>query len=139
MHVLTVAWDQLVKISDAFLNSAKWKLLEFQGSRVGIYYVSFFLIFLRINNAIPYLLAVQKNSFLGWNLFAQTTWKLSILNSSCLQNSTYENKSHLDAHLKSNISRWLLSLSLSITLQNIEFRSDFGFGTFFWYTCIFAR
>ena len=28
----------------------------------------------------------------------------------CLQNSTYENKIDLDAHLKSNISGWLLLL-----------------------------
>ena len=63
------------------------KILDFQGSHIGIYYVSFFLKFLQINNAIPYLLA-----FLGWNFFAQATWKLSILNSPCLQNSTYENK-----------------------------------------------
>ena len=39
-----------------------------------------------------------------------------------------------DAHLKSNISRWLLLLS--IILQNMEFRSYFGFGTFFYTPCI---
>ena len=37
MHVLEVAWHQLININYAFLNSAKWKILEFQGSRVGIY------------------------------------------------------------------------------------------------------
>ena len=45
-----------------------------------------------------------------------------------LKKSTYENKIDLGAHLKSNISRWLLLLS--IILQNMEFESDFGFGTF---------
>ena len=48
MRVLTVAWNQLININYAFLNSAKWKILEFQGSCVGIYYVSFFLKFLQI-------------------------------------------------------------------------------------------
>ena len=42
-----------------FLNSAKWKILEIQGSRVGIYYASFFIKFLQINNNIPCLLAAQ--------------------------------------------------------------------------------
>ena len=60
MHVLTVAWDQLININYAFLNSAKWKILDFQGSRVGIYYASCFIKFLQINNNIPYLLAAQK-------------------------------------------------------------------------------
>ena len=39
MHVLTVAWDQLININYAFLNSAKWKILEIQGMHVGIYYM----------------------------------------------------------------------------------------------------
>ena len=59
MHVVTVAWDQLININYAFLNSAKCKILEIRGSRVGIYYVSFFLKFLQFNNSIPYLLAAK--------------------------------------------------------------------------------
>ena len=60
MHLLTVAWNQLFKINDVFLNRVKWKILEFQESRVDIYYVLFFLNFLQINNAISHLLAVKK-------------------------------------------------------------------------------
>ena len=67
------------------------------------------------------------------NFFAEATWKLSISTLLWLQNSTYENKIDLDAHLKSYISRWLLSLS--IILKNIEFKSDFGFGIFFYTPC----
>ena len=115
MHMLTVAWDQLVKINDALLNRTKCKILKFQGLRVGIYYVLFFLIFLQINNAIPYLLAVQKNSFLVWIL---SHLKIKHFEPPpCLQNSTYENKIVWDAHLKSHISRWLLLLS--VILQNM--------------------
>ena len=42
MHVLTVAWDQLINNNYAFLNSAKVKILEFQGLRVGITTYHFF-------------------------------------------------------------------------------------------------
>ena len=75
MHVLTVAWDQLININYALLNSAKWKILEIRGLRVGIYYISFLLRFLQIDNNIPYLLAAQKKSFFVWNFCAQATWK----------------------------------------------------------------
>ena len=115
------AWDQLVKINDAFLNSAK----EFHRSRVGIYYVLFFFNFNRLITPFHICCQRKKNSFLGWKLFAQATWKLCILN----PNSTCENEIDLDAQLKSHISPWLLSLS--IILQNMEFRSDFVFGTSF--------
>ena len=121
MHVLTVAWDQLMNINYAFLNSAKWKILEFQGSRVGIYYVSLFLKFLQINNNIRYLLVVQK----------QITFRLKFLCAShmkikysellpCLQNWTYENKIDWDAHLMSYISRWLLLVSVILQISNLK-------------------
>ena len=51
------------------LNSAKWKLLEFQGSRVGIYCVSFFLNFLQINNAIPCIFAGSAKKFIFTSKF----------------------------------------------------------------------
>ena len=101
MHVVTVAWDQLININYAFLNSAKCKILEIQGSRVGIYYVSFFLKFLQIDNNILYLLAAQKKSFFVRNFCAQVTWNKAFWTPPCLQNWTYENKIDWDAHLKS--------------------------------------
>ena len=61
--------------SNVFLNSAKWKILEIQGLRVGIYYVSFLLRFLQIDKNIPCLLAAQKRSFYVWNFCVQATWK----------------------------------------------------------------
>ena len=75
MHAVTVAWDQLININYAFLNNAKCKILEIRGSRVNIYFVSFFLKFLQFNNCIPYLLAAQKKSFFVCNFCAQATWK----------------------------------------------------------------
>ena len=71
MHVVTVAWDQLININYAFLNSAKCKILEIQGSRVGIYYVSFFLKFLQINNNIPYLLAARQKNHFSFEIFVR--------------------------------------------------------------------
>ena len=65
MQQLARAQIKHTKIDDAFQNSAKSKILRFQGSRVVIYHVSVFIRFLQINNNIPYLLAVQKNSFLA--------------------------------------------------------------------------
>ena len=62
-------------------------------TRASIYYVSFFLKFLQINN-IPYLLAVQKIFLLKF-MHA----KLSILNSPCLQNWACESKIDWDTHL----------------------------------------
>ena len=59
-------------------------------------------------------------------LFVATTYSLQkcVLRICELQfEGTYENKSPIS---------WLLLLS--IILQNMEFRSDFGFGTFFLYT-----
>ena len=109
MQQLARAQIKHTKINESFQNSAKWKILKFQGSRVVIYHVSFFIRFLQINNNIP---------FLAWIFCPQATWKWSILNSPpCLKNETYENKIDLDAHLESHINRWLLLLS--IILQNI--------------------
>ena len=92
-----------------------------------------FLKFLQINNAIPYSLAVQKKFTFRLKFFSTSHLRSKDFElPPYLQNLTYENKSDLDAHLKSNTSRWLLLLS--IILQNMEFRSNFGFGTFFLYT-----
>ena len=45
-------------------------------SRIGIYYVLFFLKFLQINNAIPYLLAVQKKFICRLKFFCASHLKL---------------------------------------------------------------
>ena len=90
MHVLTVAWDQLININYAFLNTAKSKILEFQGSRVGIYYASFFRL-----------------KFLCVSHLKIKHFELPL----CLQNWSYENKIDWDAHLMSYISCWLLLVS----------------------------
>ena len=55
----------------------------------------------------------------------------------CLKNETDENNIDLNAHLKSPINHWFLLLS--IVLQNIQFRRDFGMGRFFDAPCIFTQ
>ena len=118
MHVLTVAWDQLININYAFLNCAKWKILEFQGSRVGIYYASFFIKFLRINNNIPCLLAAQKQINFRLKFLCASHLKIKNfeLPGPCLQNWTYENKIDWDAHMMFYISRWLLLVSVILQI-----------------------
>ena len=121
MHVLTVAWDQLININYAFLNSAKWKILEFQGSCVGIYYASFFKKFLQINNNILCLLAAQKQIIFRLKFLCASHLKIQhFLLPSCLQNWTYENKIDWDAHLMSYISCWLLLEYVILQISNLE-------------------
>ena len=110
-------------------------------SRVARRYLprTLFIKFLQINNNIPYSLAVQKKfvfsmKFLCANQLKIKHFELPPPPPRRLQNETYENKIDLDAHLRSHINRWLLLLS--IVLQNIQFRSDFGLGHCFDTPCI---
>ena len=51
----------------------------FLGSRVGIYYVSFFLKFSQINNNIPYLLTAQKIIILYLKFLCASHLKIKVV------------------------------------------------------------
>ena len=129
MHVLTVAWDQLININYAFSTAQNEKYWKFRGcALVFAMYHFFYDLILQIDNNIPYLLAAQKNHF-SFEIFVRSHLKIKHFElSPCLQNWIYESKIDWNAHLKSYISRWLLLLS--VILQVNQFRSDFVFGTY---------
>ena len=93
------------------------------GVDVGIYYVSFFLKFLQINNNILYLLAAQK----------QIISRLKFLCASHLKIKYFElSPAYKMEHMKTKLTEmhtWCPLLAVGFA-----FWSDFVFGTFFLYT-----
>ena len=104
MHVVTVAWDQLINIHYAFLNSVKCKILEIPLKNWK---------FLQINNNIRYLLAA---------LNSPPAYKIERMKTKLTEMHTWS----------PFISRCLLLVSVILQISNLE--TILYSGHFSWYT-----
>ena len=112
MHVVTVAWDQLINTNYAFLNSTKCKKYwKFRGR-----------------------LSYEKNRF-SFEMFARKpleniAFELPLLTKLNIWKQNWLRCTHL------KFFYWLLVAVGVRNFANIQFRSDFVFGTFFYTPCI---